>query len=114
MARNLAGHDAEQPMASPTTATVGLMTGNTDLENLSSKELHDRAIKLAVRHGDLKFLWRLLTRIPAAEETAGKTGEGEVDVQWVVPLIDDYIHSGDGSLADSLRPFYLEYLTEHS
>ncbi|OQS17159.1 hypothetical protein B0T36_00620 [Nocardia donostiensis] len=90
------------------------MASKEELEKLSSKELHDRAIKLAVRRADIKFLWQLLTRIPAAEETAGKTGEGEADVKWIVPLIDDYIHAGDGKLAEALRPFYLEYLTEHS
>lgn len=87
------------------------MGGNAELEKLSSKELHDRAVKQAMRHADIKFLWDLLTRIPAAEATAGRVGESEADIKWVVPLIDDYIHAGDGELADALRPFYLDYLT---
>jgi hypothetical protein len=37
-----------------------------DLENLSSKELHDRAVERAARHLDVGFLWRLLRAIPAA------------------------------------------------
>ncbi|WP_280232236.1 hypothetical protein [Nocardia cyriacigeorgica] len=90
------------------------MAGNEDLQQLSSKELHDRAVRLAVRRGDIKFLWKLLTRIPAAEATAGQTGESEADIKWVLPLIDDYIHAGDGDLAEALRPFYLDYLTQHS
>ncbi|MFE3444490.1 hypothetical protein ACFXNW_15790 [Nocardia sp. NPDC059180] len=90
------------------------MAGNDDLQQLSSKELHDRAVKLAVRRGDIKFLWNLLTRIPAAEATAGKSGESEADIKWVLPLIDDYIHAGDGDLAEALRPFYLDYLTQHA
>ncbi|GAB2643359.1 hypothetical protein [Nocardia goodfellowii] len=90
------------------------MAGNEELENLSSKELHDEAVKLAVRHGDVKFLWQLLKRIPAAEAAAGDPGESEADIKYVLPLIDDYIHAGDGAVAEQLRPFYLEYLAEHS
>ncbi|MBF6086488.1 hypothetical protein [Nocardia cyriacigeorgica] len=90
------------------------MAGTDDLQQLSSKELHDRAVKLAVRRGDIKFLWNLLTRIPAAEATAGKAGESEADIKWVLPLIDDYVHAGDGDLAEALRPFYLDYLAKHS
>ncbi|WP_216914290.1 hypothetical protein [Nocardia noduli] len=87
------------------------MSDHEELEKLSSKELHDRAVKLAVRHGDVKFLWRLLTSIPAAEAAAGNVGESEADIKWVVPMIDDYFHAGDGDIADMLRQFYLEYLT---
>jgi hypothetical protein len=90
------------------------MAGNEDLEKLSSKELHDRAVKLAVRHGDLKYLWQLLTAIPAAEAAAGDLGESEADIKYVVPMIDDYIHAGDGGIAEVLRPYYLEYLLKHS
>ncbi|SLJ82388.1 Uncharacterised protein [Mycobacteroides abscessus subsp. abscessus] len=32
----------------------------------------------------------------------------------MLPLIDDYIHAGDGAVADQLRPFYIQYLAEHS
>ncbi|MET7773495.1 hypothetical protein [Nocardia sp. NPDC005366] len=90
------------------------MADKKDLEKLSSKELHDRAVKLAVRHGDVKFLWQLLTSIPAAEAAAGNTGESEADIKWVLPMIDDYFHAGDGDIAEVLRPFYLEYLSERS
>ncbi|WP_459547920.1 hypothetical protein [Nocardia sp. X0981] len=90
------------------------MTPNAELDELSSKELHDRAVKLAVRRGDIRFLWQLLTRIPAAEATAGRVGESEADIKWVVPMLDDYFHAGDGDLAEALRGFYLEYLREHS
>lgn len=41
-----------------------------DLESLPTKELHDRAVKLAARRGDIKFLWELLKSIPAAEAAA--------------------------------------------
>ncbi|MGN2636019.1 hypothetical protein ACWEKT_09900 [Nocardia takedensis] len=90
------------------------MADDAELEKLTSKQLHDRAVKLAVRHGDVRFLWRLLTAIPAAEAAAGNVGESEADIKWVLPMLDDYVHAGDGDVAEVLRPVYLEYLSEHS
>jgi hypothetical protein len=84
-----------------------------NLDTLTSKELHDRAVKHAVRHGDLRFLWRLLEQIPAAEAAAGDAGESEADIVNVAALLHDYAHSGDGAVAEALRPTYLDYLTEH-
>ena len=84
-----------------------------ELEQLSSKELHDRAVQHAVRHGDVKFLWRLLTQIPAAEAAAGDVAESQADIKYVLPMLDDYIHAGDGQIAEVLRPMYLEYLSAH-
>ncbi|MEV4130124.1 hypothetical protein AB0L63_01745 [Nocardia sp. NPDC051990] len=90
------------------------MAGNEELEKLSSKELHDRAVRLAARRGDIKYLWRLLKSIPAAEAAAGDLGESEADIKYVLPMIDDYIHAGDGRIAEVLRPYYLDYLTKHT
>ncbi|MFD4432672.1 hypothetical protein [Nocardia sp. NPDC058497] len=89
------------------------MSEDEDLEKLSSKELHDRAVRTAVRRGDVKFLWRLLKSIPAAQAEAGELGESEADIKYVLPMIDDYMHAGDGKLADVLRPTYLDYLNKH-
>ncbi|MFI9509112.1 hypothetical protein [Nocardia sp. NPDC052566] len=90
------------------------MAVNEELEKLSSKELHDRAVKLAVRRGDLKYLWQLMERIPVAEVEAGNLGESQADIKYIGTLIDDYIHAGDGELAEQLRPYYLDYLVAHS
>jgi len=89
------------------------MAGNQDLEKLSSKELHDHAVTRAVRRGDVKFLWRLLKQIPAAEEVAGEAGEGEADMVNLASLLHDYVHAGEGGLGDALRPLYIDYLAEH-
>ncbi|GGK48032.1 hypothetical protein [Nocardia camponoti] len=86
------------------------MADDQDLDSLTSKQLHDLAVRKAVRHGDLKFLWQLLKAIPAAEAEAGDVGESEADIKYVVPMLDDYIHAGDGKLAEVLRPTYLDYL----
>ncbi|MDR7169543.1 hypothetical protein J2W56_003287 [Nocardia kruczakiae] len=87
------------------------MSDVAELEKLSSKELHDRAVKYAVRHGDVKFLWRLLEQIPAAEAATGNIGESEADIKYVLPMLDDYVHSGEGKIAEALRPLYIEYLS---
>ncbi|WP_067681893.1 hypothetical protein [Nocardia miyunensis] len=89
------------------------MADAAELEKLSSKELHDRAVKYAVRHGDVRFLWRLLEQIPAAEAATGNVDESAADIKYILPMLDDYAHAGDGEIAEILRPLYLEYLSKH-
>ena len=85
----------------------------TDLEALSSHELHDRAVRRALHHGGVKFLWELLRAIPAAEQMEGDTQESEADAVKVSNLIADAVGSGEGEIADELRPLYIDYLTKH-
>ncbi len=68
------------------------MTEPGDLDALSSRELHDRAVRRALHHLDVGFLWELLRAIPAGEAAAG--------------------HPANAA-ADSLRPLYLGYLQKH-
>jgi hypothetical protein len=86
-----------------------------ELEKLPSKELHDRAVRLAEHRLDVVYLWRLLKAIPVAEAAAGNLQEAEADVGVgdLIPLIHDFVHSDRGDLADALRPIYIEYLEEH-
>jgi hypothetical protein len=81
-----------------------------ELESLSSKELHDRAMKKAVHHVDLGFLWKLAEALPAAEAVAGHPDQAEADVSHMSSLLNELVHSGDGEVADALRPLYLDYL----
>jgi hypothetical protein len=83
------------------------------LEQLSSKELHDRAVKRAKQHVDVKFFWQLMKLVPAAEAAAGNFNEAENDVFHLSAHVDDLTESGEGETADMLRPFYLEYLRKH-
>jgi hypothetical protein len=83
------------------------------LDALSSKELHDLAVKRARHHLDVRFYWKLMQLLPAAEAGAGKMDEAENDVQRLSAHIDDLTDSGEGEVADLLRPFYLEYLRKH-
>jgi hypothetical protein len=83
------------------------------LEELSTQELHDRAIHRAERHVDVKFFWSLLEIIPAAETVGGDVGEADYDIQSSKGLISDALHSGDGKLGEALRPVFLDYLRKH-
>jgi hypothetical protein len=89
------------------------MTDADALDQLSSKELHDLAVRHARRHLNVRFFWRLLEVLPAAEVAAGQVTEAEADVERIVGHIDDVTDSGEGEVADLLRPFYLDYLREH-
>ena len=84
-----------------------------ELEQLPTKELHDRAVRRAERHLDVKFFWKLLRMIPAAETVSGDEGEADYDIQSSKGLIYDALHSGDGALGEALRPVFIEYLREH-
>lgn len=89
------------------------METETDLESLSSRELHDLAVRRALHHADLGFFWRLLRAIPAAETLEGDMREAGEDVTKVSSLLSDALTLGEGNLAEELRPLYLEYLRKH-
>jgi hypothetical protein len=84
-----------------------------DLEALSSHELHDMAVRRALHHADVKFLWELLRAIPVAEAAEGEIGESEADATKVSALLADAVGSGEGEVAEALRPLYIDYLTKH-
>jgi hypothetical protein len=89
------------------------MAAADPLERLSSEELHDLAVKRALRHLDVGFFWKLLEILPAAEAAAGEIGDAAADVESLSARLDDLTDSGRGQVAENLRPFYLEYLREH-
>ncbi len=84
-----------------------------ELDALSSRELHDLAVRRALHHVDVEFLWQLLRAIPAAEASEGNATEAGRDITHLSVLIDDAIDSGDGDVAEALRPLYLDYLVKH-
>jgi hypothetical protein len=88
------------------------VTTYDDLESVSSRELHDRAFAHAQKHLDIGFFWRLLKAIPEAEAVAGSPDESTTDLFHISAWLADFLDSRD--LDDALRPFYAEYLVEHS
>lgn len=82
------------------------------LEQLSTQELHDRAMHRAERHLDVRFFWRLLSEIPVAEAASGDEGEAEYDAQFLKGLLSDAL-GGKRELLEALRPLYIDYLRAH-
>jgi len=90
------------------------VTTRDELDKLSSRELHDLAVRRAVHHGDVEFLWEVLRALPAAEAVEGHAAHAGYDISKVSSLISDAVDSGKGDLADALRPLYLDYLVKHN
>jgi hypothetical protein len=85
-----------------------------ELEKLSSEELHDLATQHALRHANVKFFWDLLRALPAAEAAVGEIDEARSDVNSLFGRLNDLRHSGEGEVAEALRPLYLDYLEKHT
>jgi hypothetical protein len=80
-------------------------------ERLSSRELHDLAVRRARHHLDLRFFWRLMEVLPATHAATGNLREAEADVAQMSAHLNDVTDAGRGEVAEALRPFYIEYLT---
>jgi hypothetical protein len=84
-----------------------------ELERLSSKELHDRAMARARERRDVGFLWELLRSIPPAAAALGEHERATFDLLHGLSLLEEFTHAGEGEMAEALRPLYLDYLTRH-
>ena len=60
-------------------------------ERLSSRELHDLAVRRARHQLDLRFFWQLMEVLPDAHP-------------------HDVADASRGAVAEQLRPFYIDYL----
>jgi hypothetical protein len=89
------------------------MAEDDGLDALSSKQLHDLAVKRARRHLDAKFFYRLMKLLPVAESAAGEYGKSDDDMLRMSAHFDDVTDSGEGEVADLMRPYYIEYLRDH-
>ena len=89
------------------------MTTFEELDTLSSRELHDRAVKRAEHRLDVKFFWRLLSESPAAEAADGDASQGPEEVaHWSRQVLDVLRH--DDAALEARRPIYIDYLLGHS
>ena len=89
------------------------MTDSDALNGLSAAQLHDLAVRHALRHLDIGFFIGLMKTLPVAEAAAGQIDEAEADVLTLRAHIDDVTDSGQGEVAELLRPFYVDYLRSH-
>jgi hypothetical protein len=96
------------------TGRVSDVPSRSDLEALSSRQLHDLAMRRAMHHLDVGFLWELLRAIPAAEAIEGHADRASADMYRISALIFDALGSGEGETAEVLRPLYIDYLIKHN
>ena len=89
------------------------MASVEELEQLATKELHDRAFSLARRRLDVRFFWNLLESVPAAEAAAGHLEEAEEDILSLSQRAEDLIRPDTTEEADAFRPIYIDYLMQH-
>jgi len=83
-----------------------------DLEAMTSRDLHDRAIGTAKAEHDLDWLQHLLRSIPAADGEIGDLEDSGMDMASTVSAINGYTRA-DRDLPDTLRAQYVDYLLEH-
>ena len=84
-----------------------------ELERLSTKELQDRAFRLARARLDVRFFWNLLESAPAAEAAAGHEDEATVDVLSLSERVADVLNPDTAEEAEAFRPIYIDYLVKH-
>ncbi|CAN5757216.1 hypothetical protein BH23ACT12_BH23ACT12_12960 [soil metagenome] len=84
-----------------------------ELDSLTSKQLHDKAARTALKRLDVGFFLDLLASVPAAEMVAGHREEANEDVVSLSKRLQDAVHADEGELADAMRPIYIDYLLRH-
>lgn len=89
------------------------MVTREELDTLTSKELHDRALSLARHRVDVVWMWKLLKAIPAAEASIGDMEDANMNIASTEHAIGELMEADEGELADALRPMYLDYILAH-
>lgn len=90
------------------------MASFEELNALSSKELHDRAVSRAKKHHDVGFFWDMAKVLPAAEAAIGNEDQASADIFKIGSLFRDFFEAEDGDdHVEALRPFFIEYLEKH-
>jgi len=83
-----------------------------ELDALSSRELHDRAVKRAEHRLDIPFFWRLVQEGTAADAAGGDIEGGDAQVaHWSRQMLE--VLRKDDAALDARRPIYLDYLMKH-
>lgn len=89
------------------------MVTREELDVLTSKELHDRALSLARHRVDVVWMWKLLKAIPAAEASIGDMEDANMNIASTEHAIGEFMEADEGELAEALRPMYLDYILAH-
>ncbi|MBB6170004.1 hypothetical protein HNR23_000064 [Nocardiopsis mwathae] len=85
------------------------------IDRLTTMELRDRAVALAKRRWDIRFFWRLLESLPAAEAAAGHMDASQATVAQASGLFHEALAAeSDPDVQEALRPLYVDYLLRHA
>ena len=88
--------------------------GDTEFDHISTEKLHEDAVELARRRWDVRFFWRVLRLIPAAEAAAGQQEASEASVAQLSGLLyEAFSAETDPKVQEALRPVYISYLRDH-
>lgn len=85
----------------------------TDLGNLPTEELRQRAFAQARQRGDVKFFWSLFQHLPHAvdaESLDGSLGAVGASVNDAVALWREFTGHGYGDSEPLLRAAFIDYL----
>ena len=85
-----------------------------ELDALSSRELHDRAVKRAERHLDVKFFWRLMQEGTAADAADGRSRARRGGDRALEPPGARHAARRRRPRIEARRPIYIDYLLKHS
>ncbi|WP_017614826.1 hypothetical protein [Nocardiopsis salina] len=88
--------------------------GDTEFDHISTEKLHEDAVELARRRWDVRFFWRVLRMLPAAEAAAGQQEASEASVGQLSGLLyEAFSAETDPKVQEALRPVYISYLRDH-
>lgn len=86
----------------------------TEFDQTSTEDLREHAVELARRRWDLRFFWRLLSLVPAAEAIAGNEQASEASIAQLSGFVYEALSAEtDPGVQEALRPVYIHYLMEH-
>jgi hypothetical protein len=85
------------------------MTAFEQLDQLSTRELHHRAVSTAEHRHDLKFFYQLVEYFPMAEVVASADRDEEQAAHQIAGKLRELVPGG-GRLDEALRPIYIDYL----
>jgi hypothetical protein len=89
------------------------MDNTSDLDQLSTEELRQRAFALASERHDIAFFWSVLTHLPHAydaEELDASLGAVGASINDAIALWREFSGHGYGDAEPLLRAAFLDYL----
>jgi hypothetical protein len=93
------------------------MDDGSDLEQLSTEDLRQRAFALASERHDIGFFWSVLTHLPHADDAGSldaSLGAFGASVSDAIALWREFTGHGYGDAEPLLRAAFLDYLRSNA